>query len=162
LTVTVAAAAWSHRPRSLPEKVLPFLIEVVNEGRTPATLRLAEARLLDDLGRTSPALRADDVIALLVGGADAVQILPSIGFEVMAPEPTIFGLELGLQFDLQRDLEPIRSLAFPVAPILRGSRASGFVYFRRPRPDARRLTLLLPLDADGTRDELAFSYAIDG
>ena len=88
-------------------------------------------------------------------------LVPAIGFEATGPEPTTFGLELGLQFNPERDLRDIRQLAFPREPIPPGQRAEGFIYFPKPPRDARRLTLLLTIDAPSGQHQLPFSFAID-
>jgi len=88
-------------------------------------------------------------------------LVPSIGFEATGLEPTIFGLELGLQFNPERDLRDIRQLAFPREPIPPGQRAEGFIYFPKPPRDTRHLTLLLSLDTPSGQHELSFSYAIE-
>src|SRR3990170_2208721 len=84
----------------------------------------------------------------------------TIEVETTGPEPTIFGLELGLQFNPERDLRDIRQLALPREPIPPGERAEGFIYFPKPPRDARRLTLLLTVDAPSGQHELSFSYTI--
>jgi hypothetical protein len=125
------------------------------------TLRLVEVTLIDEKGRTRRPLRPEEVESLLLGGWDPSAIVPSIGIEATGPEPTIFGVELGLSFNRFRDLRDIRRLAFPPEPIPVGSRAEGFIYFPYLPPDARRLTLFLTLDAPSGRHQLPFFYAID-
>lgn len=159
--VTIQAEAWHHRPRRLTDHFLPFLIRISNHGRGLVTLRLAEVTLIDDQGRTRRPLRPEEVASLLLGGWDASAIVPSIGIEATGPEPTIFGVELGLSFNRYRDLRDIRRLAFPPEPLPVGSRTEGFIYFPHPPPDARRLTLLLTVDAPSGRHQLPFFYAID-
>ena len=159
--LTVQAKAWQYRPRRLTDHFLPFLMRIVNQGRGDVTLRLAGISLIDDQGRTRRPLRPDEVVSLLLGGSDASAIIPSIGFEATGPEPTIFGVELGLEWGRYRELRDIRRLAFPPEPIPSGSRAEGFVYFPNPPPDARRLTLLLILDAPSGQHQLPFVYAVD-
>ena len=161
LDVTVEAGAWHHRPKRLTDDFLPFLVEVVNHSAGGVTLRLAEVSLVDDQDRTRRPLRPDEVVSLLLGGADPLAIVPSIGIEATGPEPTIFGLELGLNFNRDRDIRHIPRFAFPPEPIAPGSRAEGFIYFPQPPRDAGRLTLFLTLDAPSTRHELPFSYAIE-
>ena len=97
----------------------------------------------------------------MLGGSSLLPFVPSIGFEATGPEPTIFGLELGLQFNPERNLRDIRQLAFPREPIPPGQRAEGFIYFPKPPRDARHLTLLLPLDTASRQHEHSFSYAIE-
>ncbi len=160
LDVTVEAGAWHHRPRRFTDEFLPFLIQIVNQSRVDVNLRLAEVSLVDDHGRTRRPLRPDEAVSLLRGGPDPLAIIPSIGIEASGPEPTIFNLELGLNFSRDRDLRHIRRLAFPPEPIRPGSRAEGFIYFPKPPSDASRLTVFLTLDAPSGRHELPFSYAI--
>ncbi len=159
--VTIQAKTWQYRPRRLTDRFLPFLIRIVNHGRGDVTLRLADVGLIDDQGRTRHPLRPEEVVSLLLGGSDASALVPSVGIEATGPEPTIFGIELGFGFNRYRDLRDIRRLAFPPEPIPTGSRAEGFVYFPNPPPDARRLTLLLILDAPSGQHQLPFVYAID-
>ena len=104
---------------------------------------------------------AEEVIGLLLEGWGLPALVPSIGFEATGPEPTIFGLELGFHFNRDRDLRDIRRLAFPPEAIPPDGHAEGFIYFPKPPRDARRLTLLLSLDAPSGQHELSFSYAID-
>jgi hypothetical protein len=158
---TIQAEAWHHRPRRLTRDFLPFLVRIANRGRSDATLRIAEIALTDDHGRIRHPLRPEEVISLLLGGSDASAIIPSIGVEASGPEPTIFGLELGINWGRYRDLREIQRLAFPLEPIPAGSSAEGFIYFPNPPPDARRLTLRVTLDAPSGRQELLFSFAID-
>jgi len=159
--VTIQAKAWQYRPRRLTDHFLPFLIRIVNQGRGDVTLRLADAGLIDDQDRTRRPLRPDEVVSLLLGGSDASALVPSVGIEASGPEPTIFGVELGLEWGRYRDVRDVRRLAFSSEPIPSGSRAEGFVYFPNPPPDARRLTLLLILDAPSGQHQLPFVYAID-
>ena len=161
VTVTIEVEAWRHRPRRLADDHLPFRVVIVNQSRGPVTLLLAEASLLDDQARTLRPLHPEEVISLLVGGSSLPAIVPSIGIEATGPEPTIFGLELGLQFNPERDLRDIRRLAFPREPVPPGGRAEGFIYFPKQPQDARRLTLLLVLHAPSGQHKLSFSYAID-
>ena len=160
-TITIEVEAWRHRPRRLVDEYLPFRVVIVNESRGPVTLLLAEASLLDDHVRVHRLLHPEEVISLLVGGSSLPAIVPSIGIEATGPEPTIFGLELGLQFNPERDLRDIRRLAFPREPVPPGGRAEGFIYFPKQPQDARRLTLLLVLHAPSGQHKLSFSYAID-
>ena len=159
--MTIQAKAWQYRPRRLTDRFLPFLMRISNHGRGDVTIRLADAGLIDDQGRTRRPLRPEEVVSLLLGGSDASAIIPSIGFEATGPEPTIFGVELGLKWGRYRELRDIQRRAFPPEPIPSGSRAEGFVYFPNPPPDARRLTLLLILDAPSGQHQLPFVYAID-
>lgn len=159
--VTVQAGAWRHRPGRLTDDFLPFMIRIRNHGSGNVTVRLAEVSLIDDQGRMRRPLRPEEVVSLLLGGFDASAIVPSIGFEATGPEPTIFGLELGLEFNRYRDLRDIRRLAISPEPIPAGSSAEGFIYFPNPPPDARRLTLLLVLEAPSGRQDLPFFYVID-
>jgi hypothetical protein len=159
--VTIQAKAWQYRPRRLTDRFLPFLIRTVNHGRGDVTIRLADVGLIDDQGRTRRPLRPEEVVSLLLGGSDASALVPSAGIEASGPEPTIFGVELGLEWGRYRELRDIQRLAFPPEPIPSGSRAEGFVYFPNPPPDARRLTLLLILDAPSGQHQLPFVYAID-
>ncbi len=159
--VTIQAEAWRHRPRRLTEDFLPFLVRIANRGRGDVTIRIAEVALTDDHGRMRHPLRPEEVMSLLLGGSDASAIIPSIGVEASGPEPTIFGLELGINWGRYRDLRDIQRFSFPLEPIPAYSRAEGFIYFPNPPPDARRLTLLLTLDASSGRQEFLFSFAID-
>jgi hypothetical protein len=159
--VTIEAKAWQYRPRRLTDRFLPFLIRISNHGLGDVTLRLADIGLIDDQGRTRRPLRPDEVVSLLLGGSDASALVPSVGIEASGPEPTIFGIELGLEWGRDRDLRDIRRRAFSSEPIPSGSRAEGFVYFPNLPPDARRLTLLLILDAPSGQHQLPFVYAID-
>ena len=97
----------------------------------------------------------------MLGGSSLLPFVPSIGFEATGPEPTIFGVELGFHFNRDRDLRDVRRLAFPPEAIPPGGHAEGFIYFPKPPPDARRLTLLLSLDAPSGQHELSFFYAIE-
>jgi hypothetical protein len=160
-TVTIEVEAWRHRPRRLADDYLPFRIVILNHSRGPVTLLLAEAGLLDDQARILRPLHPEETIRLLTGGSSLPGIVPSIEFEATGPEPTIFGLELGLQFNPDRDLRDIRQLAFPPEPIASGGRSEGFIYFSKPPRDARHLTLFLSLDAPSGQQELSFSFAID-
>ena len=160
-TVTVEVEAWRHRPRRLADDYLPFRVEIVNLSRAPMTLLLAEASLLDDHARAHRLLHPEEVVSLMLGDSSLLPFVPSIGFEATGPEPTIFGLELGFHFNRDRDLRDIRRLAFPPEAIPPGGHAEGFIYFPKPPRDARRLTLLLSLDAPSGQHELSFSYAID-
>lgn len=160
-TVTVEVEAWRHRPRRLADDYLPFRVEIVNLSRAPVMLQPAEARLLDDHTRVHRPLHPEEVVSLLLEGWGLPALVPSIGFEATGPEPTIFGLELGFHFNRDRDLRDIRRLAFPPEAIPPGGHAEGFIYFPKPPRDARRLTLLLSLDAPSGQHELSFSYAID-
>lgn len=160
-TVTVEVEAWRHRPSQLADDYLPFRVEIVNLGRSPAMLHLTEARLLDDHARVYRPLPPEEVINILLGGWGLPAVIPSIGFEATGPEPTIFGLELGFQFNPDRDLHDIRRRAFPPEAIPPGGRAEGFIYFSKPPSDTRRLALLLTLDAPSEQHQLSFSYAID-
>ena len=161
LSVTVEAEAWRAGPRRLTDDLLPFLVRIANRTRGEVTLRLAELSLIDDSGRSYSPLRPEEVISLLLGGSDLLDFVPSIQIEASGPEPTIFGLELGVNFDLDRDLRDIRGLAFPPEPLPPGSRAEGFIYFPRPLLGARRLTVILVLDAPSGRLQLPISYAIE-
>lgn len=161
VTVTAEVGAWHHRPRRLAADYLPFRIEIVNRSRGPVMFHFAEAHLLDDHTRVHRPLHPEEVVSLLAGGSDLLAVIPSIGFEATGPEPTIFGLELGLQFNPERDLRDIRRRAFPQEPIPPGGRAEGFVYFSKPARDARRLTLRVFLDGPFAHHELSFFYAID-
>lgn len=160
-TVTVEVEAWRHRPRRLADDYLPFRVEIVNLSRAPVMLQPAEARLLDDHTRVDRPLHPEEVVSLLLEGWGLPALVPSIGFEATGPEPTIFGLELGFHFNRDRDLRDIRRLAFPPEAIPPGGHAEGFIYFPKPRRDARRLTLLLSLDAPSGQHQLPFSFAID-
>lgn len=160
-TITVEVEAWRHRPRRIADDYLPFRVEIVNLSRGPVMLHVAEARLLDDHARVHRPLRPEEVVGLLLEGWGLPALVPSIGFEATGPEPTIFGLELGLQFNPDRDLRDIRRRAFPPEAMPPGGRSEGFIYFPKPPPDARRLTLLLTLDGISGQQELSFSYAID-
>ncbi len=159
--VAITPHAWRHRPSRLTDDVLPLLVGIVNAGPGAVTLRLAEVRLVDDLGQTRRPFRPEEVVSLLLGGSDELAIVPSIGFEASGPEPTLFGLELGLNFNRSRDLRDIRRLAFPPDPIAAGSRAEGFIYLPKPSPEARALSLLLTLDATSGQHLLSFLFAID-
>lgn len=161
VAVTIEVEAWRHRPTGLADDHLPFRVVIVNQSRGPVILHLAKASLLDDQARTRRPLHPEEVVSLLSGGRGLLPVVPSIGFEATGPEPTIFSLELGVQFNPDRDLRDVRQLAFPREPIPPGGRAEGFVYFPKPPRDARRLTLFLPLDAPSGQHELSFSYAID-
>jgi len=161
MTVTIDVEAWGYRPKRLTEDYLPFRVGIVNQSRGPVTLLLAEASLLDDHARAHRLLHPEEVVSLMLGDSSLLPFVPSIGFEATGPEPTIFGLELGLQFNPEADLRDIRQLAFPRKPIPPGERAEGFIYFPKPPRDARRLTLLLPLDTPSRQHELSFSYAIE-
>jgi len=160
-TITVEVEAWRHRPRRIADDYLPFRVGIVNLSRGPVMLHVAEARLLDDHARVHRPLHPEEVVSLLLEGWGLPALVPSIGFEATGPEPTIFGLELGLQFNPERDLRDIRQLAFPREPIPPGQRAEGFIYFPKPPRDARRLTLLLTIDAPSGQHQLPFSFAID-
>src|SRR3990172_6830308 len=160
-TVTVEVEAWRHRPRRLADDYLPFRVEIVNLSRAPVMLQPAEARLLDDHTRVHRPLHPKEVISLLLEGWGLPGLVPSIGFEATGPEPTIFGLELGFHFNRDRDLRDIRRLAFPPEAIPPGGHAEGFIYFPKPPRDARRLTLLLSIDAPSGQHELSFFYAIE-
>lgn len=161
LSVTVETDAWRARPRRLTDDLLPFLVRIANHTRGEVTLRLAELSLIDDSGRSHSPLRPAEVVSLLLGDSDLQDVVPSIQIEASGPEPTIFGLELGVNFNLDRDLRDIRGLAFPPEPLPPGSSAEGFIYFPRPLPGARRLTVILALDAPSGRLQLPFSYAIE-
>jgi len=161
MTVTIEVEAWRYRPRRLADDYLPFRVVIVNQSRGPVILHLAKVSLLDDHARAHRLHDPEEVVSLMLGGSSLLPFVPSIGFEATGPEPTIFGLELGLQFNPERDLRDIRQLAFPREPIPPGQRAEGFIYFPKPPRDARRLTLLLPLDTPSGQHELSFSYAIE-
>jgi len=161
IEVTIQAKAWQYRPRRLTDHFLPFLMRISNYGRGDVTIRLADVSVIDDQGLTRRPLRPEEVVSLLLGGSDASALVPSVGIEASGPEPTIFGVELGLEWGRYRELRDIQRLAFPPEPIPSGSRAEGFVYFPNPPPDARRLTLLLILDAPSGQHQLPFVYAID-
>jgi hypothetical protein len=161
MTVTIEVEAWRYRPRRLADDYLPFRVVIVNQSRAPVMLQPAEARLLDDHTRVHRPLHPGEVVSLLLEGWGLPALVPSIGFEATGPEPTIFGLELGFHFNRDRDLRDIRRLAFPPEAIPPGGHAEGFIYFPKPPRDARRLTLLLPLDTPSRQHELFFSYAID-
>lgn len=160
-TITVEVEAWRYRPKRLADDYLPFRVEIVNLSRGPVMLHLAKVSLLDDQARTLCPLHPEEVVSLLLEGWGLPALVPSIGFEATGPEPTIFGLELGFHFNRDRDLRDIRRLAFLREPIPPGERAEGFIYFPKPPRDARRLTLLLTLDAPSGQHDLSFSYAID-
>lgn len=161
VNVTVQVEAWNHRPRRLTHDFLPFLVRIANQAEGDVSLRLAEAILSDDQGRTQHSLRPEEVVSLLLDRKNASAIVPWVGIEATAPDPTIFGFELGLQWGRNRDLRDIPVLAFPAGPIPAGSSAEGFLYFSNPPSDARRLTLLLPLDTPSGLLPLSFSYAME-
>ena len=159
--VTIRAEAWHYRPGRLTNDFLPLLIRIVNQGHSDVTLRLPQVSLIDDRDRIRRPLKPEEVVSLLLGGSDAPAIIPSIGLEASGPEPTLFGIELGLSWGRYRDLRDIRRLAFSPEPIPAGSRAEGFIYFPNPASDAHRLTLLLILDTPSGQHQLPFVYAID-
>ena len=159
--VTIQAEAWHYRPGRLTNDFLPLLIRIVNQGHSDVTLRLPQVSLIDDRDRIRRPLKPEEVVSLLLGGSDASAIIPSIGLEATGPEPTLFGIELGLIWRRYRDLRDIRRLAFSPEPIPAGSRAEGFIYFPNPPPDAHRLTLILILDAPSGRHQLSFPFAVE-
>lgn len=159
--VTVQVAAWRDRPRRLTDDFLPVLVGIANHSRGPMTLRVAEVALIDDQDRRRRPLRPEEVVSLLLGGSEASAIVPSVGIEASGPEPTFFGVELGLDFNRHRDLRNIPRRAFPLDPIPPDSHAEGFLYFPNHPRDARRLTLFIVLDTPTGRQELAFFYAIN-
>src|SRR3989304_2261285 len=161
MTVTVEVEAWRYGPRRLADDYLPFRVEIVNLSRGPVILHLAKVSLLDDHARAHRPHDPGGVVSLLWKGWGLPALAPSIGFEATGPEPTIFGVELGFHFNRDRDLRDIRRLAFPPEAIPSGGHAAGFIYFPTPPPDARRLTLLLTVDAPSGQHQLTFSYAID-
>src|SRR5574341_374259 len=158
VTLTVEVEAWRHRPKRLVEDYLPIRVQIVNQSRDAVTLVRSEAGLLIDQAPTLRSFHPEEVIGLLVGGLRLPPIIPTVGFEATGPEPTIFGLELGLQINPERDLRDIRRMAFPPDPIPPGERVEGFIYFPKPPRNARHLTLLLTLDFPSGQHHLPFSF----
>jgi hypothetical protein len=154
LRISVAAEAWRGRPRSLPERVLPFLVAVRNTGTRPIAIGRNDFFLLDDAGRQYFPLPPGEVVTLLGGGGPGVAISPSIGIEgSTGGGGTIFGGGLGIALgggagSETRDVIP---RALPQGPVQPGAELSGFLYFPRPTEGYRTLRVVAaPQDPPGT------------
>lgn len=144
LRISVEAEAWHGRPRSLPEHVLPFLVQLKNAGSAPLTIQRTDFLLLDDANRQYVPLAPSEVVTLLGGRASGVGVSPSVGVSGSTAGSTVFGVGLGISLggsgDDTRDVIP---QALPEGPLLAGAEIKGFVYFPRPAAGYKSLRLVV-------------------
>lgn len=151
LWISVEAEAWHGRPRSLPEHVLPFLVQLKNTGSAQVTIQRADFLLLDDANRQYLPLAPSEVVTLLGGRASGVGVSPSVGVSGSTAGSTVFGVGLGISLGGSgADTRDVIPQALPEGPILAGAEIKGFVYFPRPAAGYKSLRLVVaPRDLPG-------------
>jgi len=144
LRISVEAEAWHGRPRSLPERVLPFLVQLKNAGSAPLTIQRTDFLLLDDANRQYGPLAPSEVVTLLGGRASGVGVSPSVGISGSTAGSTVFGVGLGISLGGSGDdTRDVISQALPEGPLLAGAEIKGFVYFPRPAAGYKSLRLVV-------------------
>ncbi len=144
LRISVEAEAWHGRPRSLPEHVLPFLVQLKNAGSAPLTIQRTDFVLLDDANRQYVPLAPSEVVTLLGGRASGVGVSPSVGVSGSTAGSTVFGVGLGISLGGSgADTRDVIPQALPEGPVLAGAEIKGFVYFPRPASGYKSLRLVV-------------------
>jgi len=144
LRISVEAEAWHGRPRSLPERVLPFLVQLKNAGSAPLTIQRTDFLLLDDANRQYGPLAPSEVVTLLGGRASGVGVSPSVGISGSTAGSTVFGVGLGISLGGSGDdTRDVISQALPEGSLLAGAEIKGFVYFPRPAAGYKSLRLVV-------------------
>lgn len=151
LWISVEAEAWHGRPRSLPEHVLPFLVQLKNTGSAQVTIQRADFLLLDDANRQYLPLAPSEVVTLLGGRASGVGVSPSVGVSGSTAGSTVFGVGLGISLGGSgADTRDVIPQALPEGSLLAGAEIKGFVYFPRPAAGYKSLRLVVaPRDLPG-------------
>lgn len=144
LRISVEAEAWHGRPRSLPEHVLPFLVQLKNAGSAQVTIQRTDFVLLDDANRQYIPLAPSEVVTLLGGRASGVGVSPSVGVSGSTAGSTVFGVGLGISLGGSgADTRDVIPQALPEGPLLAGAEIKGFVYFPRPASGYKSLRLVV-------------------
>ncbi|MBI3084430.1 MAG: hypothetical protein HYY88_01650 [candidate division NC10 bacterium] len=144
LRISVEAEGWHGRPRSLPDHVLPFLVQLKNTGSAQVTIQRTDFVLLDDSNRQYVPLAPSEVVTLLGGRASGVGVSPSVGVSGSTAGSTVFGVGLGISLGGSgTDTRDVIPQALPEGPLLAGAEIKGFVYFPRPAVGYKSLRLVV-------------------
>jgi hypothetical protein len=159
LWVSVEAEAWHGRPRTLPDYVLPFLLQLKNTGATPLTITRADFLLLDEAHRQYSPIPPAEIVSMLGGRGSGIGISPSVGVSGSTAGSTSFGVGLDILLGGSGpDTRDIIPPALAEGSIQPGAEVRGFLYFPRPAPEIRNLRLIvIPQDLPG-RLRLDFQF----
>jgi hypothetical protein len=154
LRISVTAGGWQGRPRTLPERVLPFLVTLRNTGAQPVTISRGDFLLLDEANRQYQPLAPAEVVSLLGGASSSgVSVSPSIGIGgSTGGGGTIFGGGLGISLGggYASDARDVIPRALPEGPVQPGAEVQGFLYFPHPAAPYEELRLVAaPRDLPG-------------
>ena len=143
LRIAVETGAWSARPRSLPEPVLPLLVVLTNTGGRGVSIAREDFALLDQAHRQSSPIPPAEVVAILGGARTRIDVSPSGGAGGSTAGGTVLEAGAGAPFALpDEEVRSLIALSLPEGPIQPGAEARGCLYFPRPPSDAAELRLV--------------------
>ncbi len=130
LEVSASADTWTGRPRSLPDFVLPFRVQLRNGGGTAVAVTRGDFFLLDESNRQYLPLAPSDVVAILRGTSPGARIYPSISGSISSGGWSDFGVGLGILFGGSGvESRDIFSQALPEGPVQPFAEATGYLFF---------------------------------
>lgn len=161
--VAVETGAWTARPSSLPDTVLPLLVTLRNAGDRPVVVARQDFILLDQANRQFSSIHPADVAAMFGGGGGSgYSVYPSVGFGGSSGgwgNRSVVGGGLGVTFgSWGSDTRDIIPLALADGPIQPGAEVRGFLYFPRPAPETHEVRLVAVLRDVSGSPQLEFPF----